>query len=303
MGPKPSKTSQNIVQEQISQTLMNVIVSHTQNCSSKADVKQSIDIKGGNSSSVVLSDIKFDAQVAQKLSCLMSASLTTADIQQIKAQFASDLSQSTIKFPNLTSVQNSQALTQKLTSYLTSNIDVSSIMNSAQEANIEQNIAVTVGDRSSVIINKASINAGLQMFQDACTDAVQSNISNMVTDLTAKGQLTQSEVNALQPFADVATNISHDVAGIASNAILAAVLPIVAVVFVVGILAFVFFKSGGSIGSIVKSVGKLTPMGMAASMVGSKTPKLPTAPKLPTPKLPAMPNVPVPVAMPSVVVP
>jgi len=216
MGNGPSTTN-TTVQDAISSIMMNVLVSNTQNCSSTSSIVQSISASAGNNSAIVISDNTIDSTVKSQLTCLMTAQLTQSSLSQIQSQLQNSIANSTIMFPNVTSATTNNNLKQSFASYVSTNVNMSNVLAVAQQANIQQQIVASGGNNSSIIISGNDMQAGMDIFTQACTSAATSALQNFASSVIASGTASTEEVNALQPFADTAMSLGHDAANIASS--------------------------------------------------------------------------------------
>ena len=216
MGNGPSTTN-NTVQEAISNIMMNVLVNNTQNCSSTSSIVQSISASEGNNSSVVITDNVIDSKIKSQLTCLMTAQLTQSSLSQIQSQLQNSIANSTIMFPNVTSATTNNNLKQSFASYVSTNVNMSNVLATAQQANIQQQIVASGGNNSSIIISGNDMQAGMDIFTQACTQAATNALQNFANSVIGSGTASTEEINALQPFADTAISIGHDVSNIATS--------------------------------------------------------------------------------------
>jgi hypothetical protein len=216
MGNGPSTTN-TTVQEAISNIMMNVLVSNTQNCSSTSSIVQSISASAGNNSAIVISDNKIDSTIKSQLTCLMTAQLTQSSLSQIQSQLQNSIANSTIMFPNITSATTNNNLKQSFASYVSTNVNMSNVLAAAQQANIDQEIIASGGNNSSIIISGNDMTAGMDIFTQACTDAATTALQNFASSVIGSGTATTEEVNALKPFADTAISLGNNLADIASS--------------------------------------------------------------------------------------
>ena len=216
MGNGPSTTN-NTVQEAISNIMMNVLVNNTQNCSSTSSIVQSISASAGNNSSVVITDNVIDSKIKSQLTCLMTAQLTRSSLSQIQSQLQNSIANSTIMFPNVTSATTNNNLKQSFASYVSTNVNMSNVLATAQQANIQQQIVASGGNNSSIIISGNDMQAGMDIFTQACTQAATNALQNFANSVIGSGTASTEEINALQPFADTAISIGHDVSNIATS--------------------------------------------------------------------------------------
>lgn len=218
MGGNQS-TSTSVVQETTSNIMMNTIVNRSQNCTSTSTIVQSINLSAGDSSNIVIANTTMDATIQSKLTCLMSAKFTQSDVSELQSQLQNSLSKSNISWPNINNTATNQNLTQKFASYVSTNANINSVLSTAQTTCLQQEIVAKVGNSSNIIIDHSSMTAGLQVFQDACLQESTNLIRNFANTSLSSGTLSSEEKNALQPFADTATSVSKDVAGVANNVV------------------------------------------------------------------------------------
>jgi len=216
MGNGPSTTN-TTVQDAVSNIMMNILVSNTQNCSSTSSIVQSISASAGNNSAIVISDNKIDSTIKSQLTCLMTAQLTQSSLSQIQSQLQNSIANSTIMFPNVTSATTNNNLKQSFASYVSTNVNMSNVLATAQQANIQQQIVASGGNNSSIIISGNDMQAGMDIFTQACTQAATNALQNFASSVIGSGTASTEEVNALQPFADTAMSIGHDVSNIATS--------------------------------------------------------------------------------------
>jgi hypothetical protein len=233
MGNSGSSASLTQIQSATSNALLNAMVSHTQNCSAQSTIAQNTTVTAGDNSTIVMNKVSINAQLQQTLTCLMTASFNASDIAQIQNQFKSNMSQSSIKFPDITTNKSNMSLQQYFVTNMVTNININSIMSSAQQANINQNLILTAGKGSSIIINETTINAALASFQTATINAVTQATNNLISSALASGELSQTQVNALQPIADVANKAIDKTGDVVNNALLATVAPFILVAIII----------------------------------------------------------------------
>jgi hypothetical protein len=231
MGGRHSTTN-TVLQDSVSKIMMNILVSHNQNCSTKSSIVQGISASTGKGGSVVITNNTLDLDIQSKLTCLMSSQLSQDDIANLQSQLQSDISNSSIKFPNVDSQATNNSLVQKFAQYASSNIKLDSVLNTAQTANIKQNITAKGDDDSSIIIDGNSMKTGLQIFQDTCTESAVTALQKFASDTVASGKASTEEVNVLQPLADTLSNLGKDASNVFSNISITMIIGFVAVVIV-----------------------------------------------------------------------
>jgi len=244
-----TSTTNTTVQDAVSNIMMDVLVSNTQNCSASSDVVQSISASAGNSSAIVISNNKIDALVKSQLTCLMTAQLTQSSLSQIQSQLQNSISNSSIMFPNITSATTNNNLKQSFASYVSTHVNMSNVLSAAQTANIKQQIVASGGNNSSIIISGNDMEAGLELFTQACTTAATNALQNFASSVIGSGTASTEEVNALQPFADTAMSLGHDAANIAAsgfNALSSTYKFMIFMIFIIIIIIIAILTGAGS---------------------------------------------------------
>jgi len=242
MGGRQSTTN-TTVQESVSNIMMNVLINHTQNCSSTSTISQNIVGSTGDSGSIIITNNTLDAEIQSKLTCLMTAQLNQTDLSQIQSQLQNDISKSTIQFPNVNNQATNNSLTQKFSQYMSSNVSMNEVLTTAQEANIKQNIVASGGNNSAIIIDGNNMKAGMQIFSAACSQAALTALQKFANTEIASGKASQEEVNALQPFADTALGLGKEIGDVAKKGIgtFGNISQTMIIGFVVVLIVFIMF--------------------------------------------------------------
>ena len=251
-----SSTTNTTVQDAVSSIMMDILVSNTQNCSASSEVVQSISASAGNNSAIVITDNKIDSHIKSQLTCLMTAQLTQSSLSQIQSELQNSIANSSIMFPNITSATTNNNLKQSFASYVSTNVNMSNVLSAAQTANIRQQIVASGGNNSSIIISGNDMEAGIELFTQACTDAATSALQKFASSVIGSGTASTEEVNALKPFADTAMSLGHDAANIAASGFSALSNTYKFMVFMVVMIVVIIIAMLTGAGSFIKGLFK-----------------------------------------------
>jgi len=249
MGGGGSKAQTSI--EALSQQITNVSTNLVQNCTIKVDQNQSL--ASVNTGLIYGQDIDMSQVTDVDFTCIATADRET----KLQNEIMNKITQLNTATGDAiwSSIGGSETDAKvKMENLIRNNITMSSIQNTYTD--IRQNQDITLVNAGIIIKQDIDMSQGAEVFGLAVNKTVED--AGIYNEIKSKldqenKSLTKSPMSAL--------------ADMFKSAMMMWVMIFLVIVAAVGIGAFIFFKSGGSLSSLAK----LTPMGRAASMVTSKS--------------------------------
>lgn len=187
------KNSISVTSSVISETIINNVTT----CDVRSVTDQSIKLVLGDNANISFTDIKFDASVDSKLTCLMTATLNSTELTDIKNSITQSIDQKTDVFPKLQVNDNrSMDIKQEYMTYIKNHLDINNILKSFQENRIKQAIDLQAGNSSTIVFKGITFESSISTFTDIVANDVMELTKSFLTETVASSDMTLEEKNS-----------------------------------------------------------------------------------------------------------